>query len=1005
MIIPLILCFLTLVLPAWGVQKPDVEETFPIQPEYQALTGSISAEAEAWAFVEMPAKAVWQAFRWESTGYVALALGKPVEYPADLSNDQALAETALAIIQRQAADFGLEGCDLSIESLRRINGMMIVQIRPHLDDVPVYGGYAILVFTDKSRLLSIKARGFGAVREGSFDLSEGQALARAREIAKVTEGVYTSQKIWLPRRLDQDISLQSAWEFVLEPDSRPDYRPVIFINAQDGSLLAGENRIYYQRVEGTVSGVFLPLHPRDDPVQRIYPNEWLRLQGLGDQFASDAGRFSFNVEQGVAPWTINTELRGRWVDVNFEDGADASWQIQIPQPGEVNLVWNQGRARLDERGLYYHTNFIHGFWKALDPNFRGMDYAVPATCMVGNGLDNAYWNGRGMFFGDGREMDNFALYADVVYHEYGHGVTGHIYVGEFLPYRDEPGALNEAWSDYFPCSITDEPLLGEGGVRNLNGFIRNIDNELQYPRNIIGEVHYDSRIISAAMWHSRQVLGRAFADSLFHYARYLHGADFLTYFTDVLITDDNDGDITNGTRHDIALYQQFGRHGIGPGLIPKLVFTRVELFDDRLRGAVGNDNALWEPGETIRLEVSVERLGSLFPPPARDVEVTLHTEHPHLTLDSPIIEIGDLRVGDQIAGPEPLLFTIDQEAPLSFATLILEMTANDGEYRFYDTLRVALGRPPILLVADGDQEFDRTPWFRESLDSLGWVFSEIALAHPVRALESRQGLHSTLIWFTGDERRNILTASSRDFLTQHLDAGGDLLLTSQSADEIRGAEDYLADYLGVVTVEDSISDREVYGVPEDPASRGLRLLVLGSPGAMNQQRPGTVRAIEPATAIYYWTRAEGHPPAGVKREDEVTSARTIYLSFGLEGISGRGNTNTRREALGVALSWLTRQSSVPSATDHPQPYSFAWGSPFPNPFNSSFQVPYYTSTSRRIEVKVFDIRGRLVSAQSTSILPGHSVLSFQAGGWHSGVYWVEFRGASRNDPVKMILLK
>ena len=70
------------------------------------------------------------------------------------------------------------------------------------------------------------------------------------------------------------------------------------------------------------------------------------------------------------------------------------------------------------------------------------------------GYDNAFWNGEKMVYGDGDEdlpessrlFNRFTIAIDIIGHELTHGVT------QFeanLVYRDQPGALNESFSDVF----------------------------------------------------------------------------------------------------------------------------------------------------------------------------------------------------------------------------------------------------------------------------------------------------------------------------------------------------------------------------------------------------------------------------------------------------------------------------------------------------------------------------------------------------------------------------
>jgi Zn-dependent metalloprotease len=70
------------------------------------------------------------------------------------------------------------------------------------------------------------------------------------------------------------------------------------------------------------------------------------------------------------------------------------------------------------------------------------------------GYDNAFWNGEKMVYGDGDEdlpeserlFNRFTIAIDIIGHELTHGVT------QFeanLVYRDQPGSLNESFSDVF----------------------------------------------------------------------------------------------------------------------------------------------------------------------------------------------------------------------------------------------------------------------------------------------------------------------------------------------------------------------------------------------------------------------------------------------------------------------------------------------------------------------------------------------------------------------------
>lgn len=123
---------------------------------------------------------------------------------------------------------------------------------------------------------------------------------------------------------------------------------------------------------------------------------------------------------------------------------------------------------------HYNADIVYDFYKSNygreSIDGAGMDvYSivhVPEFDDEGNAyiMDNAYWNGEAMFYGDGSGssrggFDCLSCGLDVVAHELTHGVT------EFtagLEYRFQSGALNESISDIMASVIDkDDWFIGE----------------------------------------------------------------------------------------------------------------------------------------------------------------------------------------------------------------------------------------------------------------------------------------------------------------------------------------------------------------------------------------------------------------------------------------------------------------------------------------------------------------------------------------------------------------
>jgi len=88
---------------------------------------------------------------------------------------------------------------------------------------------------------------------------------------------------------------------------------------------------------------------------------------------------------------------------------------------------------------------------------------LDSTVHYQKGYDNAFWNGQQMVYGDGDEdlaeserlFNRFTIAIDIIGHELTHGVTQH---EAALVYRDQPGALNESWSDVFGALVKQRTL-------------------------------------------------------------------------------------------------------------------------------------------------------------------------------------------------------------------------------------------------------------------------------------------------------------------------------------------------------------------------------------------------------------------------------------------------------------------------------------------------------------------------------------------------------------------
>ncbi len=106
---------------------------------------------------------------------------------------------------------------------------------------------------------------------------------------------------------------------------------------------------------------------------------------------------------------------------------------------------------------YYLNTFSRN---SISGNGDNIVSVINVTEDNGQAMDNAFWNGKAMFYGNGnRAFTSLAKAVDVAGHELTHGVIQNT---ANLVYEDEPGAINESFADIFGVLIDrDDWLIGE----------------------------------------------------------------------------------------------------------------------------------------------------------------------------------------------------------------------------------------------------------------------------------------------------------------------------------------------------------------------------------------------------------------------------------------------------------------------------------------------------------------------------------------------------------------
>jgi len=351
---------------------------------------------------------------------------------------------------------------------------------------------------------------------------------------------------------------------------------VVYVDAENGTVLQRQSSIFYGNVHGNVSGSIQPQTPYDPWEDRDFFHQEVIFGIYGPALTGMNGNYNINIPNNN-PLDVEAWLAGPYLDVNNVVAPDAYIMNNIVPTGVYNIYWDDSNSDSAERCAWYSGVSVHNWIKTLDPDLTEMDFVMACNVNV-NGTCNAFWSGQSRsinFYREGGGCPNIARIPDVVYHEYGHGISD-------LQYRPLAmnGAMHEGFSDYIACTITDQPHVGLG----FNGpgtYLRNLDNDNRYPDDWTGEPHNDGLIIGGAVWHTRQILSAypmGYTDTLWHFAKELFPTDFEGYFWAFLTVDDDDGNINNGTPNAATIFHTFGDlHGVGPGSV--IIISADSLYD------------------------------------------------------------------------------------------------------------------------------------------------------------------------------------------------------------------------------------------------------------------------------------------------------------------------------------------------------------------------------------------------------------------------------------------
>lgn len=209
---------------------------------------------------------------------------------------------------------------------------------------------------------------------------------------------------------------------------------------------------------------------------------------------------------------------------------------------------------------------------------------------------------------------------------------------------------------------------------------------------------------------------------------------------------------------------------------------------------------------------------------------------------------------------------------------------------------------PVLLV-DDDRWYEQAPKYRAAMEAIGVPYDlwETALGGggpggpPVEILSR----YPVVVWWTGYDWYEPVTAAEEQALLEYLEGGGRLFLTAQDFLYYH-ADGPLAARMGVLAHTEDVTPTQAVGVPEDPIGEGWGPWPLMYPSGYQNWSDAVVPA--PGTAVVL--RDQARRGIGLaRRRGTPAVAATVFFPFPFEALPEAAQSEMMARIVGY-LSWL-----------------------------------------------------------------------------------------------------
>ncbi len=494
--------------------------------------------------------------------------------PGGFADHQQVDQVSRTLVAAHPAFFGVDPSDIAPLYQAHAARHWSVLYRQTHAGLPVEGARLEFLYTEDGGLVML-----GSTAQRAINVDMTPALTEEAAQSAGQRGLPAAQlasdgapELWIlpvPQtvadREELTVTHYLAYRMIFTT-AEPPGRWVTWVDAHSGKILWRTNDVRFLAISGQVIADTEDFDYCAGVESQPLANQDLLVVGVGNTRTDAEGHFTVADPSGL-PRVVQAGLNGAHVTVTNFGGIDALFLGQAEAGEPLSVEWNDANSQPDERDVYLHTDRVYRFIRGIDPttSLGLLDVALPANVSIPD-VCNAFWNGSSInFYIAGGGCANSGRIGDIIYHEYGHGVTQFIYTTS-----QPPDDVHEGNSDIIATHLTERSLVGNGFSTPCGSGLRDCDNQLRYPEDVVGQDgHSAGRVICGFDWDVRKGLEQlnpaifaSHSDSLWHYSRVLvkpmdQPLQVLTYF----MLDDDDGYLPNSTPHYDALCAAAENHG------------------------------------------------------------------------------------------------------------------------------------------------------------------------------------------------------------------------------------------------------------------------------------------------------------------------------------------------------------------------------------------------------------------------------------------------------------